>query len=129
MRCLLPLLTLALAGCGQLIGEAFPKERLILEAAGKRYAVSVQYDPLEFAYFTQTSAADIGPGLTEADRDAVLQLVLNQVGPTRCAGDPMELNKIIAAHIPRKKNVLFLPDRGVYQIVTRCSGDVLNSLG
>ncbi|MFK7945926.1 MAG: hypothetical protein AB8B85_23870, partial [Paracoccaceae bacterium] len=61
MRCLLPVLILALAGCESFREETFTDENQVYEVEGKSYAVRTQFDPLEYAYFTQVKAAEIGP--------------------------------------------------------------------
>lgn len=125
MRLLLPLAVLALAGCETLRDETFPTERGVYEADGKAFATNTVFDPLEFAYFTQVTNADLaGPGLTAEDQDVVEGLVMNQVGPEFCDGRKMALSEFNSENLPGRTNMRFLASRGIYQIVTRCTLDM-----
>lgn len=125
MRRLLPVLILALAGC-----ESYREISTITDADavyridGKAYAVRTQFDPLEFAYFNQVTAAEIGPGLTEEDADAVMGILTNEVGAELCDGRQMRLTRFNDQNLPGGGNMLFLESRGMYQVVTRCEVDI-----
>ena len=120
MRRLLPLMILALAGCDQFLEDAFPRDRLVFDVEGKTYALETQFDPIEYAYFTQVTAAELGPGLTIKDATVVQDLVLNKMGPRFCEGEKMVLSEFNQENLPGGGNVVFLQSRGTYQFVTRC---------
>ena len=124
MRLFLPLLVLALAGCESFReGAGFTDERAVYNVDGKAYAVRTQFDALEYAYFTQVKAAEIGPPLTMKDTKTVVGIVTNEVGAVVCDGRKMLLSEFNDQNLPGGGNVIFLRDRGVFQIVTRCELD------
>lgn len=122
MRAVLPLLIFALAGCDAFLDNSFPRERHEFEVSGKRYAVATQFDPVEWAYFNQITAAQVGPGLSAADADAAVQIVEDKIGAIYCERTgKMELARFNRDNLPGGGNVIFLETRGMFQIVGRCA--------
>ena len=126
MRALLPLLLIALAGCDQFLEDRFPRDRHEFEVSGKRYAVATQFDPIEWAYFNQVTAAEVGPALTRADEAAALQIVKENIGAIYCERTGrMELARFNKEGLPGGGNFVFMKSRGMYQIVGRCELEAL----
>ncbi|MFK7944815.1 MAG: hypothetical protein AB8B85_18165, partial [Paracoccaceae bacterium] len=76
-----------------------------------------------YAYFTQVTAAEIGPGLTVKDKDAVMGIVENELGVALCDGRKMQLTRFNSENLPGGGNVIFLKSRGLFQVVSRCALD------
>ena len=108
-----------LSGCaGSMFDDIWAPKNLTLTEDDKTYLVRVQSDPVDFTYFSRVTNPTFD--LTKDDREAVVKLVENQVGPVMCDGKPMHLETILLGRFPDRDPVRYLPSLGTYQLVTKC---------
>ena len=113
------LATLGLSGCaGGLLDDIWAPKELTLEADDRTYLVRVQSDPVDFTYFSRVTNPTFD--LAKEDREAVVKLVENQVGPVMCDGKKMHLETFLLGRFPDRDPVRYLPSLGTYQLVTKC---------
>ena len=121
MKRLVALLGLmALGACDSPLEHNFPPEYLSLERDGRTFDVRVQYDPVDFAYYTRVSSPNWD--LSAEDRDLVIALVTTQAGPMVCEdGAPMKLEDSMLWRLHNDSPILFLPNKLEYMLVAQCT--------
>ena len=127
MRALVPLLLIAVAGCS-VVEDHFGREKHVFAVEGKSVEIATQYDPIEFAWFSRATSAEVAFGLSPEDRDMVVGLVEKEIGEIYCDNDRMELAEFYEENLPGGANVVYLPSLGAYQIVSRCARDIPQEL-
>lgn len=119
MKHLILIAALGVSGCaGGLVDDIWAPKNLTLQADEKTYLVRVQSDPVDFTYFSRVTNPTYD--LTKEDREAVVKLVQEQVGPEMCEGKKMHLETILLSRFPDRDPVRFLESLGTYQLVTKC---------
>ena len=110
---------LGVSGCaGSMFDPIWERQNLTVEVDDKTYLVRVQSDPLDFTYFSRVTNPTFS--LAKEDREAVIDVVKNQVGAEICDSGKMHLEDFMLYRFPNRDPVRFLESLGTYQLVTKC---------
>ena len=121
MKRFAPLVLLGLAACNAPLEEQFPRQNMTFEQEDHILDVRLQKDPFEGWTARIASRHD---KLAEDDRDAMIALVENTIGPKVCKdAGPIQVVDEKTWH-RQSSTVMYLGHLGVWQIVGSCSGAV-----
>ena len=119
MKRLLSLIVLGLAACDAPLEQQFPRQAMMFEHEDHILDVRLQKDPFEGWTARIASRHD---KLAEGDRDAMIALVENTIGPKVCTdARPIKVTDEKTWH-RQSSTVMYLDHLGVWQIVGSCSG-------
>ena len=121
MRRLLSLILLGLAACDAPLEQQFPRQAMMFEHEDHILDVRLQKDPFEG---WTARIASRHAMLAEDDRDAMVALVEDQIGPKVCTdARPIKVTDEKTWH-RQSSTVMYLGDLGIWQIVGNCSGSL-----